>query len=114
TKNLDSKNKSTLIKLLKLMKLRYKKTIIIATKDSEMILSLADQIYLLSENKLTKYEDKYIFFSDDKLLESYHLEQPKIIKFSKIVKEKTNISIGYRDNINDLIKDVYRYVDHNK
>lgn len=111
TQNLDSTAKNHLIKLLKLMKLRYNKNIIIVSKDEELILQLADEIYIL-ENDISKYNDKYEFFQNKEIIKRLHLNTPKTIEFSNLVKNKYNINIGFRDNINDLIKDIYRFVNY--
>ena len=57
-----------------------------------------------------KTGNKYEIFTDDNLMERCNLQMPKIIEFSKIVLKKKNIDLGYRDDINDLMKDIYRFV----
>lgn len=103
-KDLDFKNKDKMIKLLKMMKNRYKKTIIIGTIDSDFILKIADKVYVLDDGKIISSGNKY------KILKSDLVKQPKLIEFSLMVKDIKNINIGFRDDISDLMKDVYRNV----
>ena len=102
--DLDFKNRDKMIKLLKMMKNRYKKTIIVGTTDSDVILKLADRVYVLDDGKIVYWGNKY------KILKSDYVDKPKLIKFSLMALEKKNINIGFRDDISDLMKDVYRNV----
>ena len=87
-----------------MMKNRYKKTIIIGTLDSNLILKLADKVYVLDDGKIVMSGNKY------KVLSSDLVNKPKLIEFSLMVKNEKNINIGFRDDISDLMKDVYRNV----
>ena len=109
TKNLDSQAKKSLLKLLKLMKLRYNKTLVIATKDEDTILTLADDIYVLDQKNTLKYENKYEFFKSE-VVKKLPINYPKTIEFARIIKKQKNKNIPYRDDINDLIKDIYRVI----
>ena len=111
--NLDVSTKENLIKLLKTLKYHHKKTIIIADNDTDSLLKLADKVFLLSKGKLIKEGDKKEILEDIELLKKYDINIPKTVNFTHLVKEKTNINIGVREEINDLIKDVYRHVKWN-
>lgn len=110
TIGLDSESKNSLIRLLKLLKERYKKTIIIISHDTDMIHKIADYVVVMSNGKVVMEGDKYKVFKDEQSLKKYGIRAPRIIEFSNLVKNKKNIRLGYRDDINDLIKDVYRNV----
>ena len=102
--------KENLIKLLRIMKVRYKKTIIILSDDADFILKVSDYIYVLDNNKVLVHGDKYEVFSNSKL-NGLEIPIPAIIEFSKKFSAKSKIPILKRDNVNDLIKDVYYYIE---
>ena len=108
TIGLDNKSKENLIKIIKLLKNRYKKTIIVVSNDADLLLKISDHVILLDKGKIVLEGNKYDVFKQD--IEKYSLKRPKIIEFEQFVLEKKGIKIGYRDDINDLMKDVYRYV----
>ncbi|MBE5820747.1 MAG: ATP-binding cassette domain-containing protein [Clostridiales bacterium] len=109
TTGLDQKSISTLIKLLKKEK-RKEKIIIISSQDSEFLLNVSDEILIIKDKKIIKCNDKYKVFGDESILDYCGLDMPSVLKFRKKVLEKKNLKLVYRDNINDLLKDIYRNV----
>ena len=107
---LDGYLTNKLIRLIRLLKVRYYKTIIVVSNNSDLIHSLCDDIILISNGSILKYGDKYEIFTDSKLLKSCNLLMPDVIHFSNMVLKKKNINLGFRDDINDLVKDIYRFV----
>ena len=92
-----------------MMKIRYGKTIVIASKDTDVIFRLSDKVILVNKGRVVKEGDKYDILTDTYLLKKCNLKVPKLIEFSNLVSEK-GVNIGYRDDINDLAKDIYRYL----
>lgn len=110
TNGLEAKSIKELIKLLKMLKHRYNKTIILVSHDMEFVHSISDQVVVLYDGSIVLNGDKYSVFKDSRLLKKYGLLPPKTMLFSNMVLNKKGIKIGYRDEINDLIKDIYRNV----
>lgn len=108
TVGLDSESIDNLIILIKLLKNRYKKTIIIVSKNSDFIHKMADNVVVLHDGKIVLNGTKYEVFTDNII--EYGIKRPKIIEFEKLVRDKKNIRLLYRDEINDLMKDIYRYI----
>ena len=103
-------DKKELIRLLKQLKNKRSKIIVVVSHDVDFIHALCDQIIVMSEGKVVMMGDKYHIFEQEKKIKSYHVSVPKIIAFENMVKTKKKIDLGYRDQMNDLIKDVFRHV----
>lgn len=110
TIGLDENSKKNYIQLIRKLKNRYKKTIVLISHDLDLVHILSDYIYVINDGKVYMEGSKYDVFKRQEELEKINIKAPKIMEFSNIVKNKKGIKIGYRDNINDLIKDIYRYV----
>lgn len=108
--NLDFSSKKKLIKLFRLMKLKYGKTFIISTSDTDVALALADEVIGLKGNRIIFQGNKFDLFTNKTLMKEASIFEPKIIEFTNLVKKSKGINLGYRDDINDLMKDIYRFV----
>lgn len=110
TIGLDNASKKNFIQLIKKLKQRLNKTIILISHDIELVHQVSDYVVVLDKGIVILEGDKYNVFKQEGLLNSYGIKVPKIIEFSNKVLDKKGIKIGYRDEVNDLIKDIYRHV----
>lgn len=108
TVGLDNISKNSLMKLLKDLK-KSGKTIIIVSHDINFIHKFVDYIYLIKNGKIFLEGNKYDVLSNEEAMTECGLVVPSLLHFSNLVYDKKGVKIGYRDEINDLIKDVYRY-----
>lgn len=105
---LDNKSKENLIRIIRMLKDRYNKTIIIVSNDTDTLHKICDDIIILNKGEVALIGTKYEVFTSD--IEKYGLKKPKIIEFEQLVHKEKGIKMLYRDDINDLMKDVYRHV----
>ena len=106
---LDTANLSKVMQIFRMIKRRYKKTIIVFSNDSDFVHLIADYIFIINNDTVIISGDKYDIFSNEKLLKMCLIKIPKIIAIEKLIKKKKHIKIGLRDNVNDLIKDICFY-----
>ena len=108
TSGLNYKDKDELIRLFRTLKNKYKKTIILLSKDTSFAYQISDEIYLMNLTKIVARGDKTIL-RDSEVLEKIGLEVPPIVKFTLECNKKGH-DINHYTNILDLIKEVYRDV----
>ncbi len=110
TVGLDSNSKNNLIRLIKMLKNKYHKTIVIVSQDVDFLHKLVDYIFVLSDKKIILEGNKYEVFSQVEKLKEHGIGVPKIIEFTHKILVNKGVKMGYRDEIKDLIKDIYRHV----
>lgn len=110
TVGLDNISKENFMKLIKSLKNDYGKTIIIVSHDINFLHKFVDYVFLIKNGKVFLEGEKYEVLSNEKAMSECGLIVPRVLHFSNLVLYKKNVKIGYRDEVNDLIKDVYRYV----
>lgn len=108
--SLDNYNKQELIKLLRLMKLKYNKTIIILTKDTNFAHAISDYVYVINNGEVVTKGTKYKVFTNINLLKENKIKPPRVIELTHLIENKKNVKMEYRDDINDLMKDIYRCI----
>ena len=102
--------KNNLIQILKKIKRRYNKTIVLVSQNMDFIHKISDYIYVISNGKIILEGDKYSVFKKEKILIENNLFVPSIIEFENYVLNNKKIKLGYRDDINDLVKDILRNI----
>lgn len=110
TNGLDTTSKDMLIKLIKLLKTKYKKTIIVVSHDVDTLYKFVDNVIILSNGRILSEGNKYEVFKNIDYLTENGVKVPQIVEFIDKVKNKTGKYLGDIDDINDLIKEIYQNV----
>ena len=108
TAGLSSNDKTELLRLLRILKTKYKKTIILLSKDTAFCYQIADYVYLMHMTKLACEGEKDILNNVDTLNE-LDLEVPPIVAFINECNKNGHEIYNYTST-HDLIKGVYRDV----
>lgn len=103
---LNYRDNEKLIKLIKLLKDKYNKTIILISKDTNLSYKVSDETILLNKGSIVYAGNKSIL-EDEKVLNNINVDVPEIVKFINI-SNKFDAKLTYTSNILDLIKEVYR------
>lgn len=106
---LDYTNKKKLIKLIKILKQRYHKTILIASNDSNLLYSLTDDLIVIKKSRIIAADETVKIYQDVNFLLYNEIEIPNLVLFTYKAKNK-KVKLSYHRDILDLIKDVYKHV----
>ena len=102
--------KKNLIQIIRKMKRKFNKTIIIVSQNLDLVHEISDYLYVLSNGTVILSGTKYEVFGKENILIENNIGVPNIIKFENYVLKNKKIKLGYRDDINDLIKDILRNI----
>lgn len=108
TAGLSNKDKTELLRLLRILKAKYKKTIILLSKDTSFCYQIADYVYLMHMTKLACEGEKDIL-NNVETLNELDLEVPPIVSFINECNKNGHEIYNYTST-HDLIKGVYRDV----
>ena len=108
TNGLTTADKNDLVRILRVLKNKYRKTIILLSKDTSFCYQISDHIYLMSLTRLARHGKRNIL-EDEELMSEVNLPVPSIAAFVNACNNKGH-EINHYTNILDLIKGVYRDV----
>lgn len=106
--SLDNRSKTKLLKLLMKLKKFFNKTIIIVCPNIDDIFEFIDDIMIIDEGKILLYGNKYdVYKNNYDLIKEKNIRIPIILEFINKMKDN-GIKLDNVDNINELIKTIYR------
>lgn len=106
---LDYNNKKKVLKLIRLLREKYHKTILIFSDDVDFLYQFTDNVIFAEDcNRIHLYNTSLIFTDVEALLDN-RISVPKLVKFSYKANLK-GAKLHYHKDIRDLIKDIYKHV----
>jgi len=106
---LDLISTKRLIKLIKMLKEKYNKTIIISSNNVNLLYELTDDIVILKKGHIVAADNTVKVYQNVDLLKENDIEIPDLVMFTYLAKNK-KVKLSYHRDIRDLIKDVYKHV----
>lgn len=107
---LDLKQEKKIFLLLRKIKDNYKKTIIIADNNAEILYKYTDNMIFIKNNKILFEGNTKETYTHVEYLKRNKFIIPDIVLFTSIAKKKKEVKIDYHDDIRDIIKDIYKHV----
>ena len=109
-KCLDKQTEKNFIMLLQRLKDQFKKTIIIATDDSNKLYqNTTDMIFIKNDDIFLTGLTNEVYLRVD-YLKRNKFEIPDIVEFTYIAKKKKEVKIDYHKDVRDIIKDIYKHI----
>ncbi len=108
--DLDTKNEKKIYMLLLKLKEQYKKTIVIASINSNMLYKYTTKMIFIKNSKVfLEGKTKEVYTRVD-YLKRNKFEIPDIVMFTYKAKKNKQVKIDYHKDIRDIIKDIYKHV----
>lgn len=107
---LDLKTEKKITLLLRKIRDNYKKTIIIADDNSDILYKYTDNMIFIKNNKIFFEGNTKEVYTHVDYLKRNKFIIPDIVLFTSIAKKKKDVKIDYHDDIRDIIKDIYKHV----
>ena len=103
---LDNSFKNRLIKLIKMLRDKYHKSVILMSNDVDFVYSVSDKYIFIDNYQIIQSGRIDEIMSNNKLLDSYGYEIPSINRFVQLANDKKNVKLNYTNDIDKLVMDV--------
>jgi energy-coupling factor transport system ATP-binding protein len=114
TAGLDPLTKIEFLEFLKELNEKHHKSIIIITHDMDIVSKYLKRVLVLKQGNLMFDGPKNKLFENEKLLQTCHLDYPKMIRIMKALKEKLNLDINiYKYTPEEAFAEIKRVVGEN-
>ena len=105
---LDCKSRKEIMFTLKKLKRDYNKTIYIVDNDVDYMYSVCDNVLILVDNEIILHDKKDKIYYNYNLLKRKNVSIPIYIEFIYNAKKKHENDMLIRDDVKDIMKDIYR------
>jgi energy-coupling factor transport system ATP-binding protein len=102
---LDDKVKGEIIKLIKMLRDKYKKTVIVMSNDMDFVFDISDKCVVMDKGSIIKSGSIDAILLDDSL-SRMGIDLPKMCEFVKEVRERYGVSLKYTSKMEELVGDV--------
>lgn len=103
---LDAKVKKELIRLIKILKNKYNKTVIIMSNDIDFVYSVSDNYVLMDKGCIVIDGTLNDLMANNNILYNFGIEIPLINQFIDMAKSRCDINLKYTTEISELVKEV--------
>ena len=107
---LDKHMRKVILNLISNLKKFYNKTIVICTIDVDIIYEFVDNLVFIINGNSFFSKNKFSIFENDYIKNNPLVNIPFVKKVEIMINDKNGINLGNNENINELIKSIYREI----
>ncbi len=106
----DEANHQKIMRVLEKLKDKFHKTIVIASKDQNILYQDTKYLIMLEKGKLLVEDmSENVYYCQKEDVKS-RIKVPKIVEFIQYVEQEKGIRLDHRKDVKDVMKDIYRNV----